>query len=124
MRNSGRSSLFLMELMIAFLIFSVCACVCAAIIAAAWSDISQSRDMSNALIIAQNEAELIKGGQVSDSTKYYDSGLAVSDSESAAYSATMTLSPSENGLTGYKVEVFRASDNKLIYTVDSAYYAF
>ncbi len=123
MRNSGRSSLFLMELMIAFLIFSVCACVCAAIIAAAWSDISQSRDMSNALIIAQNEAELIKGGQGSDSTKYYDSGLAASDSESAAYSATMTLSPSENGLTGYKVEVFRASDNKLIYTVDSAYYA-
>lgn len=124
MSNNRKSSLFLMELMIALLIFSVCAGVCAAISAKAAKSISDSRDISNALIIAQNNAEMIKSGNVSvDTTNYYDSQLALQEkNDENTYLANLRISEKENGVVEYTVDVFRIADNKLIYTVDSAYY--
>lgn len=124
MKQGRKSNLFLMELMIALMIFAVCASVCAAIIAKASVNITESRDMSNALILAQNHAELIKSGRETESKTFmYDSDLvsAASDSEEAAYYVVSEISSSENGLTEYKVEVFREADSKLIYTIDSAF---
>ena len=124
MKYSGKSSLFLMELMIALLIFAVCACVCAAIIAKAGADISESRDMSNALIIAQNRAELIKGGKDTESsTLYFDDQLSPAEADNAEYSAISTVAPDNNGVTEYTVEVYRTADNKLIWEISSAFYA-
>ena len=124
MKYSGKSSLFLMELMIALLIFAVCACVCAAIVAKAGSDIVESRDMSNALIMAQNRAELIKSGNdPAGKTEYFDSGLFPAGEENAEYSVVSTVTPSGDGVTEYTIEVFRAVDNKLILDISSAFYA-
>ena len=124
MKYSGKSSLFLMELMIALLIFAVCACVCAAIVAKAGADINESRDMSNALIMAQNRAELIKGGrETAGSTEYFDSELFPVSQEDAEYSVVSTVTPSGDGVTEYTVDVFRAADNKLIWEISSAFYA-
>lgn len=123
MKYSGKSSLFLMELMIALLIFAVCACVCAAIIAKAGADITESRDMSNALIIAQNQAELIKGGRdASGVTGYFDSELLPVSQEDAEYSVVSTVTSSD-GVTEYTVDVFREADNKLLWEINSAFYA-
>lgn len=124
MKQGRKSNLFLMELMIALLIFAVCASVCAAIIAKASVSITESRDMSNALILAQNHAELIKSGrEIESKTFSYDSDLASADanSEETAYYVVSEISASENGLTEYKIEVFRQADSKLIYTIDSAF---
>lgn len=124
MKYSGKSSLFLMELMIALLIFAVCACVCAAIVAKAGADINESRDMSNALIMAQNRAELIKGGKdTAGETEYFDSELFPVAQEDAEYSVVSTVTPSDSGVTEYTVEVFRTVDNKLIWEISSAFYA-
>ena len=124
MKQGRKSNLFLMELMIALLIFAVCASVCAAIIAKASVSITESRDMSNALILAQNHAELIKSGNETEGNTFiYDSDLvsADPDSEEAAYCVVSEISSSENGFMEYKVEVFRKADNKLIFTIDSAF---
>lgn len=125
MKSGGKSSLFLMELMIALLIFAVCACVCASIIAKAGSDINKSRDMSNALIIAQNQAELIKGGRdTTGGTGYFDSELLpVSQQEEAEYTVVSTVTSDQGGVIEYTVVVFRAADNKLIWEISSAFYA-
>lgn len=113
-----------MELMISLLIFAVCACVCAAIIAKASSSISQSRDLSNALILAQNKAELIKNGMYNtDNTEYYNAELKSVEKENAVYSAASAVSVKDNGVTEYTVEIYRTADNKLIYNIDSAYYS-
>ncbi len=124
MSNNRKSSLFLMELMIALLIFSICAGVCAAIIAKATVNISESRDISNGMIIAQNNAELIKSGvQRENQIYYYNSDLKEQNSDdSAAYSAELTINPKNNGVVEYTVDVFRIADSKLIYTINSAYY--
>ena len=124
MKYSGKSSLFLMELMIALLIFAVCACVCAAIFAKAGADINESRDMSNALIMAQNRAELIKGGRdTTGETEYFNIELLPVSREDAEYSVISTVIPSDGGITEYTVEVFRAADHKLIWEISSAFYA-
>ena len=123
MKSSGKSSLFLMELMIALLIFAVCACVCATIIAKAGADINESRDMSNALIIAQNQAELIKGGRNTEGEiGYFDGELLPVSQEDAEYTVVSTVTSDQGGLTEYTVEVFRAADNKLIWEISSAFY--
>lgn len=124
MSNNRKSSLFLMELMIALLIFSICAGVCAAIIAKATVNISESRDISNGMIIAQNNAELIKNGaQQENQVFYYNSDLQEqNNNDSAVYSAELMITPKENGVVEYTVDVFRIADNKLIYTINSAYY--
>lgn len=125
MKRNSKSSLFLMELMIALLIFAVCACVCAAINAKASVNITESRDISNAMILAQNYAEKIKGGVESEDTvTFYDSDLALTESkesETTVYSVVSKITPSDNGLKEYTVEVFRTADNKLIYNIDSAF---
>lgn len=124
MVQSRKSNLFLMELMIALLIFAVCASVCAAIIAKASANITESKDMSNALILAQNHAELIKSGNKADGETFlYTSDLtaAKSDSDTAAYRIVSKISPSESGLKEYTIEVYREADSKLIYSIDSAF---
>lgn len=124
MRRSGKTGLFLMELMISLLIFAVCACVCAAIIAKASSGISESRDLSNALILAQNRAELIKNGMYNtDNTEYYNAELKSVEKEDAVYSAASAVNVKDNGVTEYTVEIYRTADNKLIYNINSAYYS-
>ncbi|MCM1054439.1 MAG: hypothetical protein NC394_02855 [Bacteroides sp.] len=124
MKRSGKTGLFLMELMISLLIFAVCACVCAAIIAKASSSISESRDMSNALILSQNKAELIKNGRYnSDNTEYFDGELKPVEKENAVYSAVSAVNRSDGGITEYKVEIYRTADNKLIYDLSSAFYS-
>lgn len=124
MSSNRKSSLFLMELMIALLIFSVCAGVCAAISAKAAVNISESRDISNALIIAQNNAEMIKSGLESENkTYYYNSDLTLQKkNDDTVYSADLKILSKENGVVEYTVEIFRTADGKLIYTINSAYY--
>lgn len=113
-----------MELMISLLIFAVCACVCAAIIAKASSSISESRDMSNALILFQNKAELIKSGEnITGGVEYYNAELKSVDKENAVYSAVSDVNDNDGGVTEYTVEIYRTADNKLIYGLSSAYYS-
>ena len=125
MKSKDKSSLFLMELMISLLIFAVCACVCAAIIAKAAVDINNSRDISNALILSQNKAELIKSGNNTSGIEYYSADLApltFDESEEAVYSSIIRIISGENGVTEYSVEIYRVSDNELIYDINSAFY--
>lgn len=126
MRSNRKSSLFLMELIIALMIFAVCACVCAVISAKAADNIAKSRDMSNALIIAQNHAELIKSGKVTKSSSFfYDENLKEqAEEKNSAYSAILTLSENNEGYKEYTVEVFKSADyENPIYTINSAYFA-
>ncbi len=120
-----KSNLLLMEIMIALTIFAVCASVCAAITAMASANITESKDMSNALILAQNHAELIKSGKEIESKIFlYNSELiSAPTNESAAYCVISKVFPSENGLKKYTVEVYREADSKLIYSIDSAFYS-
>ena len=63
MKNkAGRSSLFLTELVLDLLIFSLCAVVCVGMFARAHNTSMKSLHLTDAVAIAQSAAELIKGG--------------------------------------------------------------
>lgn len=124
MNNRGKSGLFLMELMIALLIFALCACVCVAIIAKASANLTESRDMSNALILSQNHAELIKSGKETEGkTDYYSEDLAAASKDNSVYYSVSRIENKENGVKEYTIEIYRTADDKLIYDINSAYYS-
>lgn len=124
MNNRGKSGLFLMELMIALLIFALCACVCVAIIAKASANLTESRDMSNALILSQNKAELIKSGkETEDKTDYFDAELTAVSKDNSVYYSVSKIQSADNGVKEYTVEIYRTADDKLIYDINSAYYS-
>jgi len=58
-RLSGKNLLFA-ELIIVILFFSIASAGCVLLFAEAYSDGKQSRDLTNAVIMAQNDAEIIK----------------------------------------------------------------
>lgn len=124
MNNRGKTGLFLMELMIALLIFALCASVCVAIIAKASANLTESRDMSNALILSQNQAELIKSGKETvDKTDYFDAELTAVNKDNSVYYSVSKIRSEDNGVKEYTVEIYRTADNKLIYDINSAYYS-
>lgn len=124
MNNRGKSGLFLMELMIALLIFALCACVCVAIIAKASANLTESRDMSNALILSQNQAELIKSGkETGDKTDYFDAELTSVNKDNSVYYSVSKIQSADNGVKEYTVEIYRTADDKLIYDINSAFYS-
>lgn len=55
-----KSSLFLMEQLIAILVFAICAAVCVRLFAASYIMSEESKNMNSALIIAKNGAECYK----------------------------------------------------------------
>lgn len=59
-RSGGRSSLFLMELMLAILIFSLCAAVCMKMFARARTDTDYSENLTRAVTLGQSACELYK----------------------------------------------------------------
>ncbi len=78
--NSPKTSLFLTELIIMILFFSVSAAVCMRLFASAHTMSKDSRDLSSAVMEAQSAAECFKsaGGDISGSASIL--GASVTDS--------------------------------------------
>lgn len=100
-----KSSLFLMEQLIAILVFAICAAVCVRVFAASFAMSNEGRDMNNALIIAKNGAECYKSvsgdgenmahvlsGVYTDNEVrvYYDEKRQPCGEDSAAYILSIT----------------------------------
>lgn len=68
MKHRSRSTLFLIELLIAIVVFAVCATVCINILVDSFTMATDGRDLRNALRAAENGAELYKasGGSAGD----------------------------------------------------------
>ena len=60
MINRSRSTLFLIEQLIVIAVFAICAAACARILTAAHFNAIDSRDISNAILKAENGAESFK----------------------------------------------------------------
>ena len=64
--NRSRSTLFLIEQLIVIAVFALCAAACVRILADAYITANESRDLSNALLVAESGAESFKaaGGDI------------------------------------------------------------
>lgn len=83
-RHNSKSGLFLMEMIIVILFFSICSAVCVSIFAKARIMADDSRDLNNAVIRSSNIAEIYKaaGGELNKTAR-----LLKNDSDSDLQSA-------------------------------------
>lgn len=112
--DSLKSTLFLIEQLIAILVFAICATICVSIFAASFVESNKIGDMNNSLIIAKNGAECYKaasgnvekaasllGGIYKDNEirVYYDEKRQLCEEYSAVYVLRiMSRNPEETQL--------------------------
>ncbi|MCL2004153.1 MAG: hypothetical protein FWG72_09160 [Oscillospiraceae bacterium] len=85
MNGRGKTSLFLMELLIAITVFAVCAAVCTAIFTDAFLTAKDAGDLNYALIAAKNGAETYKTVKSPEETAAVLGGGALGPGSAAVY---------------------------------------
>ncbi|MCL2754500.1 MAG: type II secretion system GspH family protein [Oscillospiraceae bacterium] len=108
--NKPAPNLLFLELIIVIAVFSFAAAICVSMFVQARSDSAQSRDLTNAVIMAQNAAEIFKAGGGQTLQEFNENGLAMQIQESGHAANTPTAT----------IQVYRESDNELIYQLTVA----
>ena len=122
MKKHGKSGMLLLELLLALLIFSVCAGICVLIFAKTASLSAQSRDLDNSVILAQNAAESIKSGsiQAENQTQYFSKELVATEQSGSDYRVTITAGEKTQNVQFFHIAVYREAGSELIYEIESA----
>ena len=81
MNTRSKSTLFLIEQLIVIAVFAICAAACISILASAYFTSEDTRDMSNALLVAESAAEAYKatGGELADVARIMGGTLDYAD---------------------------------------------
>ncbi len=125
-RNSG-TSLFLMELMVAILFFSVASAVCMQLFARAHLIDLKTRNMNRAISVAQTQIEEIRGREevpalpVTGNTIYYDSDWNVVMDENAPFVCKVTCLTHDD-LMNIRVEVYDVEKSEELFSLQTAKY--
>lgn len=140
-RHNNTSSLFLLELILAVLFFSVASALCIQIFTKAHLMSQDARDLNFAINEVSSMAEQISAGtlhsdtaassddtasdpstqmpddSLQDAAAYYDSGYASCEKADAVYVLTVHYEP-ENTLLKAHISMDTIADNRNIYTLD------
>lgn len=140
-RHNNTSSLFLLELILAVLFFSVASALCIQIFTKAHLMSQDARDLNFAVNEVSSMAEQISAGtlhsdtaassddtasdpstqmpddSLQDAAAYYDSGYASCEKADAVYVLTVHYEP-ENTLLKAHISMDTVADNRNIYTLD------
>ena len=140
-RHNNISSLFLLELILAVLFFSVASALCIQIFTKAHLMSQDARDLNFAVNEVSSMAEQISAGtlhsdtaassddtasdpstqmpddSLQDASAYYDSGYASCEKADAVYVLTVHYEP-ENTLLKAHISMNTIADNRNIYTLD------
>jgi len=117
MSMRSRSTLFLIEQLIVIAVFAICAATCARILTTAYFNARDSKDLSNAILAAENGAEVFKAtggvpGRVAQmlggvtamvdgapaAIIYYDKQWTVCGEDDAFYRLLLVVGGPESGL--------------------------
>lgn len=137
-KAKSRTSLVLMELIITILLFSVSSAVCVQLFVHSHLTSIETRDLNNAVNIAQSISEVMSGtdgslSSIQDFYKtaegdedyfviYYDENFNETlDYENASYAADVTVSVVSK-LYNMEINVVKLPDCEVIYTLDSSKY--
>lgn len=134
MKTTSKSSLFLLELILAILFFSLCSAVCVRLFAQARVESSRSAAENRAILCARSAAAAYKAaggdaaefcrisGAAGDMVLYYDAHWQKAAAlETAAYVLKLRPQTAEIGLHRAKIQV-QDSDGEALYALDVAVY--
>ena len=93
--KTSKSAVFLFELMIIILVFTIAAAICTSIFANAFNMSKESKNLTMSSINAQTVAERFKSGEDDVETQYFDSDWKVSSESDATYFVKLEKDASE-----------------------------
>ena len=116
-RHNNISSLFLLELILAVLFFSVASALCIQIFTKAHLMSQDARDLNFAVNEVSSMAEQMPDDSLQDAAAYYDSSYASCEKADAVYVLTVHYEP-ENTLLKAHISMDTIADNRNIYARD------
>ena len=113
------SSLFLIELMISLLFFSLAAAVCIQFFIQAHLLSQQSANLNEAILISQSLAEEFraKNGELENQEVYYDANWNPSTKEMAVFTSQLSISTLESNMMQAHIVIYEDWENP-IYTLE------
>ena len=116
-RHNNTSSLFLLELILAVLFFSVASALCIQIFTKAHLMSQDARDLNFAVNEVSSMAEQMSDGTLQDAAAYYDSSYSSCKKADAVYVLTVHYEPEDTLLKAH-ISMDTIADNRNIYTLD------
>lgn len=116
-RHNNISSLFLLELILAVLFFSVASALCIQIFTKAHLMSQDARDLNFAVNEVSSMAEQMPDDSLQDAAAYYDSSYASCEKADAVYILTVHYEPEDTLLKAH-ISMDTIADNRNIYTLD------
>ena len=117
-RHNNTSSLFLLELILAVLFFSVASALCIQIFTKAHLMSQDARDLNFAVNEVSSMAEQMPDDSLQDAAAYYDSSYASCEKADAVYVLTVHYEPEDTLLKAH-ISMDTVADNRNIYTLMS-----
>ena len=134
----SKTSLFLMEMIITVLLFAVCSAVCVRLFAMAHTLSTDTRELNEAVSLAQGFAESMRGtdGRIDSILEYYPEAVKGGDNffvvyydenfnpckyNGAVYVSDVSLSPN-GAIQNMRIKIVRLSDYKEIYNLTATKY--
>ena len=138
--GKSRSSLFLMEMIVTILFFSLAAAVCVKCFVSAHMMGRETYELNHAIAIATGYAEVMRGtdGDIDSIMKvfpdavkgddsyimlFYDADFNPCDSGSAVYAGDVTLTPN-GAIQNMHVKIIRVEDSEIIYELNATKYMY
>lgn len=136
--TKSKTSLFLMELILTILMFSVCGAVCMKLFAASNTLGKQTKELNGSVACAQGFVEVMRGtdgtieeimamypsaikGEDGFFEVFYDKDFMECDFSKAAYVGDVTLTPL-GAIQNMEVKIVRLEDYEEIYTLSATKY--
>lgn len=116
-RHNNTSSLFLLELILAVLFFSVASALCIQIFTKAHLMSQDARDLNFAVNEVSSMAEQMPDDSLQDAAAYYNSSYASCEKADAVYVLTVHYEPEDTLLKAH-ISMDTVADHRIIYTLD------
>lgn len=120
-RESSKSSLFLLELMISIVFFALAAAGCVQVFAKAHMLSQEAGRLDMAVSVAQSLAEECSGSRMEDNQCYYDELGNVCGKEDGVYLAEI-LQTEQAGMNQIHITVMDMETQDTLYTLQTASY--
>ena len=120
-RESSKSSLFLLELMISIVFFALAAAGCVQVFAKAHMLSQEASRLDMAVSVAQSLAEECSGSRMEDNQRYYDELGNVCGKEDGVYLAEI-LQTEQAGMNQIHITVMDMETQDTLYTLQTASY--
>lgn len=116
-RHNNTSSLFLLELILAVLFFSVASALCIQIFTKAHLMSQDARDLNFAVNEVSSMAEQMPDDSLQDAAAYYNSSYASCEKADAVYVLTVHYEPEDTLLKAH-ISMDTIADNRNIFALD------